>query len=62
MTAPLLTPAQVATLLNVRVDQARKLIRLRAFPAIDLNPDGIRPTWRVHPDALAAYIDAHTTR
>jgi len=46
----LLTPAQAAEYLELRVEQVRQLIRLRDLPAHNVSVNRGRPTRRIRPD------------
>jgi excisionase family DNA binding protein len=50
----LLTPNEVAELLNVSVAQVYTLLRGNELPGLKIGKRGV---WRVDPDQLAAYVD-----
>lgn len=50
-----LTPNQVAARLNLKPETVREYIRTGRLRAVNLNPDGKRPTWRIKPEALEVF-------
>jgi predicted site-specific integrase-resolvase len=48
----LLTPTAVAERLGLTPKTVREYIRTGRLEAIDLNPKGKRPTWRIRPESL----------
>jgi hypothetical protein len=44
---PLLTPHEGADLLKISAKTVREYMHQGRLKAIDLNPDGKRPTWRI---------------
>jgi len=57
MPEPLLTPQEVAVLLKISAKTVREYIHQGRLKAIDLNPDGKRPTWRIVPESLPTAPD-----
>lgn len=57
MAEPLLTPQEVAGLLKISVKTVREYIHQGRLKAIDLNPDGKRPTWRIIVNSLPTVAD-----
>ncbi len=55
----LLKVNQVAELLNLKPKTVREYIRQGRLPAVNLNPVGLRPVWRITPSALK---DMQTSR
>lgn len=53
---PLLTPADVASRLAVRVETARALIASGRIKSSNISPSKRRPTYRVRPEDLEAFI------
>jgi len=52
---PLLNVNQVAEQLNVKPKTVREYIRQGRLAALNLNPEGLRPVWRIKPVALEAF-------
>ena len=48
----LLNVNQVAELLNLKPKTVREYIRQGRLAAVNLNPEGARPVWRIKPSAL----------
>jgi excisionase family DNA binding protein len=48
----LLNVNQVAEQLNVKPKTVREYIRQGRLAAVNLNPEGLRPVWRIKPAAL----------
>ncbi len=57
MREPLLTPQEVAVLLKISAKTVREYIHQGRLKAIDLNPDGKRPTWRIIAGSLPTASD-----
>jgi excisionase family DNA binding protein len=55
----LLKVDQVAKLLNLKPKTVREYIRQGRLAAVNLNPDGLRPVWRIKPSAVE---DMQTSR
>jgi excisionase family DNA binding protein len=55
----LLNVNQVAELLNLKPKTVREYIRQGRLSAVNLNPVGLRPVWRIKPSALK---DMQTSR
>ena len=55
----LLNVNQVAELLNLKPKTIREYIRQGRLAAVNLNPNGLRPVWRIQPSALK---DMQTSR
>lgn len=53
----LLTPQDVADLLKVSAKTVREYIHQGRLKAVDLNPDGKRPTWRILANSLPSAAD-----
>jgi excisionase family DNA binding protein len=57
MTAPALTPPQVARLLAVKADKVVAWVRAGELAAVDVRgPGATRPRWRILPDSLEAFF------
>jgi excisionase family DNA binding protein len=54
---PLLTTQEVADLLKISVKTVREYIHQGRLKAIDLNPEGKRPTWRIITGSLPTESD-----
>jgi excisionase family DNA binding protein len=54
---PLLTPQEVSDLLKISVKTVREYIHQGRLKAIDLNPEGKRPTWRIISGSLPTESD-----
>lgn len=48
----LLKVVQVAKILNLKPKTVRLYIRQGRLPAVNLNPDGLRPVWRIKASVL----------
>ena len=57
MPESLLTPQEVAVLLKISAKTVREYIHQGRLKAIDLNPDGKRPTWRIIAGSLPTAPD-----
>jgi excisionase family DNA binding protein len=55
----LLTTRQVAAWLAVDVKKVLRLIHEDTLDAINIDPKGQRPTYRVSPEALAEFVRRH---
>ncbi len=50
----LLKVNQVAEQLNIKPKTVREYIRQGRLAAVNLNPEGRRPVWRIRPESLEA--------
>jgi helix-turn-helix protein len=56
---PALRLSDVAEILDLHVESVRRLVRSGALPAVDVsNGAGKRPSWRVRPVDLQAFLEA----
>jgi excisionase family DNA binding protein len=60
---PALRLAEVAEILDLHVESVRRLVRSGALPAVDVSSGGgKRPSWRVRPVDLQAFLEARIAR